>query len=180
MTNNLNKVSARQMSSSDCFVCGAANNLGFRAQFYEMDNGELISLVKPKFEYQSYPERLHGGIAATLLDETMGRAIMINNPDTWGVTIDMETKFIKPVPLNQTLRVIGYITSDRRIFTAEGRILLEDGTEAVTAKARYLKMPVNKISEGVNNTSDILFMTDEEKDIDYISSEGELIIKYKE
>ncbi len=173
------KIIKRQESSDDCFVCGIKNPIGFNSQFYETEDGELICLAESKFDYQSYPGRLHGGIAATLLDETMGRAILIKNPGVWGVTVDMELKYKKPVPLDCTLRVVGRIDVDRHIFTASGEVLLEDGTVAVTAKAKYMKMPISKIAEGAENGADILFMAETGREIDSISREGPLKVVYK-
>lgn len=168
------------MVGTDCFICGSENPIGFKSQFYEMEDNTLISLANPKFEYQSYPHRLHGGIASTLLDETMGRAIMIGAPDTWGVTIDMETKFIKPLPLGGTLRVVGRITSNRRIFTATGEILLEDGTVAATGSARYLKMSVKNIINDGSDGHEVLHMQELDYEITEISASGPLVIKYKD
>ncbi len=179
MEKRMVKITKRQKSSDDCFVCGIKNPIGFNSQFYETEDGELICLADSKFDYQSYPGRLHGGIAATLLDETMGRAILINNPDEWGVTVDMELKYKKPVPLDCTLRVIGRIDEDRRIFTASGEVLLEDGTVAVTAKARYMKMAINKIADGTPSDGDILFRADTDREVDSISREGPLEVIYK-
>lgn len=178
MEQRMVKITKRQESSEDCFVCGINNPIGFRSQFYETEEGELICLAESKFDYQSYPGRLHGGIAATLLDETMGRAILIAHPDEWGVTVDMELKYKKPVPLDCTLRVIGRVEADRRIFTASGEVLLEDGTVAVTATARYMKMPVSKISEGTDE-GEIMFMAETEREVDSISREGPLEVVYK-
>ncbi|MDD6188340.1 MAG: PaaI family thioesterase [Clostridiales bacterium] len=179
MEEKMVKILKRQESSEDCFVCGMNNPIGFNSHFYETEDGELICLAESKFEYQSYPGRLHGGIAATLLDETMGRAILIKNPGVWGVTVDMELTYKKPVPLDCTLRVIGRIDVDRHLFTASGEVLLEDGTVAVTAKAKYMKMPVSKISEGIESDSEILFMAETEREVDSISREGPLKVIYK-
>lgn len=179
MEKRMVKITKRQESSDDCFVCGIKNPIGFSSQFYETEEGELVCLAESKFDYQSYPGRLHGGIAATLLDETMGRAILINSPGAWGVTVDMELKYKKPVPLECKLRVIGRVDEDRRIFTASGEVLLEDGTVAVTAKARYMKMSIDKIAEGTPTDGDILFMVDVDKEVDSISIEGPLEVIYK-
>lgn len=175
----MTKIVRRQESSDDCFVCGMKNPLGFKAHFYETENGELICLAKAKYEYQSYPGRLHGGIAATLLDETMGRAILVNNPGVWGVTVKMEIEYKKPIPLNCILRITGRVEIDRHLFTTSGEVLLEDGTVAATARAKYMKMPVNKISQGVEKDSDILYMAAVENEIESISCEGVLKIIYK-
>ena len=80
--------------------------------------------------------------------------------------------------MGETLRVIGKIDSDRHIFTASGEILLENGIVAATATAKYMKVPVNKISQNANE-SEMLFMENIEKEIDWISREGALKIIYK-
>lgn len=64
-----------------------------------------------------------------------------------GVTVELSLKYRKPVPLDIPLKVVGRITrSTHRIFEGSGEILLEDGTVAVEAQGRYLKMPIEKIT----------------------------------
>lgn len=140
------KVEKKQYSSKRCLICGVDNKLGLHTEFYELDNGDVVGIFKALDEHQSYPSRVHGGISAALLDETIGRAINITE-DTFGVTIDLNVKYRKPVPLCTELRVVGRITKNsHRSFEGEGEIYLEDGSVAVTATARYVKMPVEKIS----------------------------------
>lgn len=65
----------------------------------------------------------------------------------WGVTVELELKYKKPVPLDVPLKVVGRITKNtRRIFEGTGEILLEDGTVAVTAQGKYIKMSIDKIT----------------------------------
>ncbi|MGL5245286.1 MAG: PaaI family thioesterase, partial [Sarcina sp.] len=86
------------------------------------------------------------GISSALLDETIGRAVSINNPQIWGVTIDLTTKFRKPIPLGEKITVVGEITKEtRRAFEGEGKIILANGDVAVTAWGRYIKMDIDKI-----------------------------------
>lgn len=142
------KVVKKQFNSKKCLVCGLKNHLGLKASFYELENGELAAIFKPLDEHQSYPGRFHGGAAAAILDETIGRAIMINHPDAWGVTVELSLKYKKPVPLDEELRVVGRITRDtRRIFEGTGEILLNSGEVAVTAQGKYMKMPIEKIAD---------------------------------
>ena len=130
-------------------VRGTENHAGLRAHFWELDSGELLGAFRPLREHQGYPGRLHGGIASTLLDETMGRAASIGDPDAWGVTVELTVRFRKPVPLDGDVRAIGRITRDSsRLFEASGEILLEDGSVAVEATGKYLKMPIEQIAEG--------------------------------
>ena len=142
-------VTKKQQNSKMCLVCGLKNPYGLRASFYEMDNQELVALIRPRDEHQSYPGRLHGGLTTALLDETIGRAIMMKHPEVmWGVTVDFQTRFRKPVPLDVELLVIGRITSDNsRFFEGTGEILLPDGDIAATGYGKYIKLPLEKISD---------------------------------
>lgn len=132
-----------------CFVCGLHNTFGLKSRFYELENGEIMAIFQPSSEHQGYPGRLHGGIAATILDETIGRAIMQRYSDNiWGVTVDFSMRLRKPVPLDREIRVIGRIVSDgKRTFEGTGEILLDDGTVAIEGKGKYLKMDIEKIAD---------------------------------
>lgn len=143
------KVMRKQPNSRMCFVCGLQNSFGLKSRFYELENDEIMAVFQPSPEHQGYPGRLHGGIAATILDETIGRAIMINYSDTiWGVTVDFSMRLRKPVPLDREIRVVGRIVNDgKRTFEGSGEILLEDGSVAIEARGKYLKMDIEKIAD---------------------------------
>jgi uncharacterized protein (TIGR00369 family) len=143
-----------QNVSRNCLVCGVDNALGLQARFYELDGGELLGAFSPREEHQSYPGRLHGGIASTILDETIGRAILLQEPGAWGVTAELSVRFRKPVPLEGEVRCVARITRDtRRLFEGTGELLLADGTVAVEARGRYLKMSLEEIAaDGMDET----------------------------
>ena len=132
-----------------CLVCGLKNPFGLHTSFFELENNELLAVFTPREEHQSYPGRLHGGIISTILDETMGRAIMIKSAgEVWGVTVELNIRFKKPVPLDQELRILGRITKDsNRFFEGTGELLLDDGTIAAEGHGKYLKVPLNKIAD---------------------------------
>ena len=146
MTRN---VLAAQNISRMCMVCGTENAWGLHARFLELEGGELLGIFEPAEHHQSYPGRLHGGVSSAILDETIGRAIGVANPDEWGVTVELTVRYRKPVPLGEELRCIGRITRDtRRLFEGSGEIVLADGTVAVEATGKYMKMPITDIAEG--------------------------------
>jgi uncharacterized protein (TIGR00369 family) len=145
----IHKIDSKQNNSKLCFVCGLKNEFGIHAHFYETEKQELIAVFTPSEEHQSYPGRLHGGIASAILDETIGRAILnVNEREVWGVTIELNMKFKKPIPLNQQLKVIARITTENsRMFEGTGEIILPNGEVAVTAHGKYLKVPIEKITD---------------------------------
>jgi len=143
------RVLGAQKVSRMCMVCGRENPWSLKGRFYELDGGELLGEFDLLPTHQSYPGRLHGGIASGILDETIGRAIGIAEPETWGVTAELTVRFRQPVPLEGPLHAVARITRDtRRIFEGTGEIVLPDGTVAVEASGKYLKLPIDQIAEG--------------------------------
>jgi acyl-coenzyme A thioesterase PaaI-like protein len=139
-------VKKKQHNSHMCFVCGIHNDAGLHTEFYELDNQKIISVFKGRALHQSYPKRMHGGIIAGLLDETIGRAIQIFEPDVWGVTVDISIRYLKPVPLDQTLMVVGEITQNRRlIFEGSGYLMNASKDILAVCTAKYMKQAVQTI-----------------------------------
>ncbi len=132
-----------------CFVCGEKNDFGLQAKFYETGTNELVALINPSEEHQGYPGRMHGGIAASILDETIARAICNGKEDQlWGVTLELKTKYRKPVPLGQELKVVGRVTSEgSRSFEGTAELLLPNGEVAVSAEGKYIKLATDKIAD---------------------------------
>jgi acyl-coenzyme A thioesterase PaaI-like protein len=147
-----------------CLVCGRDNPLGLHARFYELApeepaasgadtepaaaGPELLGVFRVLEEHQSYPGRLHGGISSTILDETIGRAILLLQPGVWGVTVEFTVRFRRPVPLDEEVRCVARITRDTsRIFEGTGEILLGDGTIAVEGSGKYIKQTLEGITD---------------------------------
>jgi acyl-coenzyme A thioesterase PaaI-like protein len=143
------KVTGKQPNSKMCFVCGLKNKFGLNASFYETNNNELIALFKPCQEHQGYPGRLHGGIAAAILDETIGRTITTGKDnEIWGVTLEFNIKYKKPIPLDEEIKVVAKLTyEDKRLFGGTGIIVLSNGDVAATAEGKYLRLQIEKIAD---------------------------------
>ena len=143
------RVLAKQPNSKMCLVCGLENLLGLRAEFYELDGGQLAAVFHPQEAHQGYPGRLHGGIATALMDETIGRAIRLQHGDAvWGVTTEIRVKFRRPAPLDRGLTALARLTKEtRRHFEGEGSLLLPDGSVAVQATGKYFKVPLENIAD---------------------------------
>lgn len=143
------RVTRKQEGSRNCFCCGSYNEFGLHAEFFELEDGRLVARFTPGKNHQSYPGRTHGGISATLLDEVIGRSIMVLEPDIWGVTVEFSLRYRKPVPLDIPLQAVARVTeNNRRLFRGEGELLLPDGTVAVSASGRYMKFPIEQIIQG--------------------------------
>jgi uncharacterized protein (TIGR00369 family) len=135
------KIVNKQNNSSGCVVCGDRNGFSLNTRFYDLENGEVVAVFHTEEWHQSYPGRVHGGLIAAVLDETVGRAICVVEPEMWGVTVSLEIRYKKPVPTGATLRAVGRLTRNtRKLFEGSGEILLPDGSVAVECAGKYVKM----------------------------------------
>ena len=140
------KIVRKQYNSKLCFVCGLKNGSGLNASFYETEDGELIATFVPRLEHQSYPGRLHGGLASAILDEAIGRAVMVGNDR--GLTVELNLTYKKPIPLGVELKVVARITEENsRFFHGTGEIVLPGGETAVIGRGKYLKAPLERIAD---------------------------------
>jgi acyl-coenzyme A thioesterase PaaI-like protein len=158
------KVLKKQHISKMCFVCGEKNDFGLHANFYETDANELVAIINPSEQHQGYPGRMHGGLATTILDETIARSIGIGKDEQiWGVTLELKTKFRKPVPLGQELKIVGRVTNEgNRSFEGTGEIILPNGEIAVSAEGKYLKLSIDKIANDARIDDDWFFAESQE------------------
>lgn len=133
-----------QPTSSSCFLCGANNPISLKIKWvnnYEKKQVET-SIVIPE-EYCSFKGTAHGGVIAALLDETAGRAVMLdNNFDRLMVTMKLETIYKKPTPTGVPVKIVGRVVKDSGSRAmVEGEVLLPDGTISATCSALLFKIP---------------------------------------
>ena len=160
------KVLKKQTNSKMCLICGIENESGLKAPFYQMEDDTLVSIFEYKEFHQSYPGRVHGGMISCMLDELIGRAIWISEPNMWGVTVSLTVKFRKPVPYNTKLKAVGKITNSRsRIFEGVGELYDLDGNLLASAEATYFKLPLDKIADESNHEDVNIYVEDDVKEI---------------
>ena len=155
------KIIRKQNNSAMCMVCGVENKFTLNSRFYELENRELAVAFRVCDWHQSYPERVHGGILAAVLDELIGRSLCIEEPGMWGVTVELSIKYKKPVPTESDLKAVARITKNsRKLFEGTGELLLPDGSVAASAWGKYMKLPIEKIS-GKEFSENEWFLLDE-------------------
>jgi acyl-coenzyme A thioesterase PaaI-like protein len=137
----------QQPNSRMCFVCGLENEVGLHAKFYSEGTGKVrIDWTAPEC-YQGYPGHLHGGISAALLDEVAGRTVLGATDFRFFVTLKMELRYRKPVPIGVPLVVRGELVKDHgRFVETRAMILLPDGTTAVEAEVLVAEAPAKMVA----------------------------------
>lgn len=133
----------KQPNSNDCFACGLKNEYGLRLSFYETGPDEVrVQVTIPK-RYQGYPGVVHGGIVATMLDEVVGRALMIGEELEFWQTGRLTVRYRKNVPIGEPLTIIGRVVRRRgRVAESRAELRLPDGSVAAEAEALLARLPV--------------------------------------
>ena len=127
----------RRHYGEGCFACGRENPIGLHLDGFALDGEEVIARFRPRVEYRGVPATLHGGVAATALDEVMVWAGALVE-DVMTVTGTMQLRFRRPVPVDEELTLRGRVEdrSGRRLRLAAE--LFVDGRVAVQASGLYL------------------------------------------
>ena len=120
-----------------CFACGPGNphGLGMKIEFDESGSFCRITLAK---HFQGWSGIAHGGVVCTLLDEIMAYAVLKQIGQ--GVTMNLKSRFRRPVPLEKELLIRGRVESRKgRRAEVSGTIeLAEDGTVLAQGEATWL------------------------------------------
>lgn len=110
--------------------------------FYTTAPGEVEANYIVSDKYLGYPGIVHGGIIASMMDETIGRVFMEGDPPRFMVTAELKLRYKKPVPVNTPLVLRGHRTKDNgRIGQATGEILGPGGVILVTGEITVVNMP---------------------------------------
>ena len=133
----------KQPSSRTCFLCGRENDKGLKMTWYnDREKNQVIATVVVPEYLNSYPGVAHGGIVSTLLDETSGRAILMDDPDNLFVTARLEVRYRIPTPTQTLLTVVGWAVKGKKNYArVAAEVRLPDGTVTAEATALVVRPP---------------------------------------
>ncbi len=120
-----------------CFGCGKDNPIGLKLKFV-FDDDCYCTYFTPQAEHQSYNNQMHGGLIATLLDETLGdHAYKLAGKPAF--TAKLELRYKNPVPVGETVKIFSNLVRKKgRLYEMKGKLLLADGSVAAEANAKFL------------------------------------------
>jgi uncharacterized protein (TIGR00369 family) len=122
-----------------CFGCGPANPSGLHLEFLLAGDGSIVCVATVPDSFEGPPGYLHGGIIATLLDETMSKAVRARG--FTAMTRQMEIDYLRPVPSGAPIRMEGRVTrSEGRKHWTEAKILNGEGTVLAHGKGLFIEV----------------------------------------
>ena len=127
-----------KLQKNYCFACGTNNLDGMRLRFtYDEERNCFVCKFRLAQRYTGPPGHCHGGIIATILDEAMGKVNKLRH--VVALTSEIKVKYLKPVPLQQPLRVESRelkVTGRKHINMAE--ILNEKGEVLASSQGLFI------------------------------------------
>ena len=120
-----------------CFACAPNNEHGLHMEFYE-DGDDVVCFWSPAEHFQGWTNTLHGGIQATLIDETAGWVIA-RKLQTSGMTTNLNIKYKKPVPTGKDIKieVRARVKEVKRNFVFIETTISHEGTVCSTGEATF-------------------------------------------
>jgi uncharacterized protein (TIGR00369 family) len=122
-----------------CFGCGEANPTGLHLSFLLAPDGTVVCPANIPASFEGHPGYLHGGIIATLLDETMSKAVRARG--LTAMTRHLEVDYKRPVPSAAPIRMEGRIDrSEGRKHWVEAWIFDENNVTLAHGKGLFVEV----------------------------------------
>jgi acyl-coenzyme A thioesterase PaaI-like protein len=121
----------------NCFGCSRTNACGLQMKFFT-DEKSLFSWLTVPDHLGGWNSLVHGGVLATILDETMGWTA-IHFLKKFALTHGISIEFQKPVRIGEEVRVEGRVLEVRgkREAQVEGRLYKDGSTLCVKAVGTF-------------------------------------------
>ena len=136
-----------RLPKNKCFACGPDNAAGMHLKF-TLDKQRRVFVCRFRLDdrYTGPPGHCHGGIIATILDEAMGKVNKLRQ--VIALTSQMKVDYLRPVPLNQPLRVESREVSVRgRKHVNMGEILNQKGEVLARGRALFIAIDPRRFEE---------------------------------
>ncbi len=130
-----------------CFGCGPANLAGLHLEFLLAEDMSIVGFPTVADTFEGPHGFLHGGIIATLLDETMSKAVRAQG--LTAMTRQMEVDYLRPIPSGAALRMEGRVVrNEGRKHWTEARILNAKGVTLAAGKGLFVEVRASKMTAG--------------------------------
>ncbi len=127
---------------------------GFQRIFRNKESGEVVNVIWFGGAISGWPGVTHGGISATIMDETLWRCAIPRFPSKTGVTANLNLNYLKPAITNAfyIIRAIPVIegATDTKQWVY-GRLEKLDGTVCVEGRGLFVvpkKLETNALLRG--------------------------------
>jgi|TARA_B100000073_G_C23577700_1_gene510870 acyl-coenzyme A thioesterase PaaI-like protein len=120
----------------NCFACSSRNQIGLKLEIVQNDENCFSDFILSN-DYTGFPNIIHGGIQATVIDE-VGFWAMYNKYKTIGFTTRMTLDYLNKLEANTKLRAIATkIERNNTLVNVEVKILNKDNAVGTIGNLNY-------------------------------------------
>ena len=121
-------------------LAGARALGGYQRVFQNAETGEVVTVVWFGGAIAGWPGVTHGGVIATVMDESLGRCAIRQFPGRSGVTANLELNYLKPVVTNSfyVIRAVPEQGVTERKCWVQGRLETLEGRVCVESRALFV------------------------------------------
>ncbi|PVH80164.1 hypothetical protein DL98DRAFT_515652 [Cadophora sp. DSE1049] len=121
-------------------LAGARALGGYQRVFQNAETGETVTVVWFGGAIAGWPGVTHGGVIATVMDESLGRCAIRQFPSRSGVTANLELNYLKPVVTNSfyVIRAVPEQGVTERKCWVQGRLETLEGRICVESRALFV------------------------------------------
>jgi len=125
-----------------CIACRDRDQGGMELRFKTGEDGSVTADFPCDPNYQSYPDRLHGGVVAMLLDAAMTHCLFARK--LHGVTARMSIRYHHPAEIGSHATIRAHLVrSIHNLYVLEAE-MIQEGIVRASAEARFLSLPEQK------------------------------------
>jgi uncharacterized protein (TIGR00369 family) len=130
-----------------CFVCGESNPIGLNLRF-ETDGHMVRTRFTPRPEHIGFKQVVHGGLIATVLDEIMVWACLVQSK-RFAYCAELTVRFQNPLrPGDETIASAELVTNRRdRIFEVKAEVKDSTGKALATATGKYIPVKAVELAD---------------------------------
>ena len=134
----------------NCFACAPHNASGLKMEFYE-DGDDVVCFWTPGSDFQGWTNTLHGGIQATLIDETAAWVVS-RKLQTSGMTTSLNIKYKHPIPTDtdNPVEIRAHITEMKRNFAMIEATIIHNGGLCTVAELTFYCFSQEKAKQDFN------------------------------
>lgn len=126
----------RDLTHGRCVVCGGESRQGLHVAFEALPDGSVQGRLPGRTELAGYPETLHGGIIASLLDGAMTNCLFAHG--IVAVTAELTVRYRRPVSTLEPVEVRAWRADAPHGLHRMEAELRQGGEVLVSAKAKFL------------------------------------------
>lgn len=119
-----------------CIACRPRGLGGLGLSFESQADGSVVATFACEAGFQGYPDRVHGGVLATLVDAAMTHCLFARR--IAGYTVKLEIRYRRGVRLGVPAQVRAWLGESRLVLHYLHAEVWQDGERCVTAQATFM------------------------------------------